>query len=300
MSICSAVAAASIPLLDPAGPPALMWTVVFVTVLSGFISVMGVLNARKRGTEELEVRAAKVRIEEQLRVSEEALERLEQSVRLKQKATVGELSAGLAENLRITASALRMALEKPPDDERARRHALSAGSRIERLASEVLSASESSRGVGNAEVADVAFTARRLTRSVWEVCHEVRVLGLSRPVHVSMTRGALVQILVNLISNAVEASPYGGVIHIHVEATEGRVRICVDDDGPGIPEEIRQRIFDPYEGTKQRSSGLGLSLCRVYAARATGEICAGTSPEGGARIELLLPEAQPGTQELAH
>ncbi|HET9960410.1 MAG TPA: HAMP domain-containing sensor histidine kinase [Polyangiaceae bacterium] len=100
------------------------------------------------------------------------------------------------------------------------------------------------------------------------------------------------QILVNLLLNAAEAASTG--LHVTVSAKpppagEGHVRIRVADDGPGIPEEIRERIFLPFFSTKRSGSGLGLSTARSAARELEGQLEL-VPRERGACFEITLPK----------
>jgi two-component system, NtrC family, sensor histidine kinase HydH len=70
------------------------------------------------------------------------------------------------------------------------------------------------------------------------------------------------------------------------------VDVVVDDDGPGVPAETRNRIFEPFFTTKAKGSGLGLSIVHAIVTQHGGTIHADASPEGGARFVLRLPRAQ--------
>lgn len=105
----------------------------------------------------------------------------------------------------------------------------------------------------------------------------------------------LEQVLVNLIGNALQAMAEadGPCLTLGI-AREGKlVRMWVDDNGPGIPEQQRQHIFEPFYTTKAPGSGLGLGLS--ISARIIddlgGSLTVTTSPQGGARFVILLPEA---------
>jgi signal transduction histidine kinase len=109
----------------------------------------------------------------------------------------------------------------------------------------------------------------------------------------------LAQALRNLITNAIDhTTPERGLVRLRVEAVEGRdgwVRFVVEDDGPGIPPDQRERIFDRFHRTdvaRDRASGgtgLGLAIVRAIVQAHGGRVAAGERPEGGARVELLLP-----------
>lgn len=70
----------------------------------------------------------------------------------------------------------------------------------------------------------------------------------------------LVQVWINLISNAIQAMNNKGVLTLSVKNFEGKVKVCVKDSGPGIPEEIRQKIFEPFFTTKKAGEGTGIGL----------------------------------------
>ena len=108
------------------------------------------------------------------------------------------------------------------------------------------------------------------------------------------------QVLVNLCLNALEAIPPGGTVRVSCRTGEPApdhpdaapmVDVFVDDDGPGIPSERRDRIFEPFFTTKAKGSGLGLSIVHAIVTQHGGTIRVEASPEGGARFALGLPLA---------
>ena len=107
----------------------------------------------------------------------------------------------------------------------------------------------------------------------------------------------LAQALRNLIGNAVgHTSAPSGLVRMQVQALDGgRIRFRVDDDGPGIPDDQRERVFDRFHRTdsaRDRASGgtgLGLAIVRAIADAHGGRASVGSSPEGGASVELELP-----------
>jgi two-component system, OmpR family, sensor kinase len=118
----------------------------------------------------------------------------------------------------------------------------------------------------------------------------------------------LAQALRNLVANAIDhTGPGEGLVRMRVEAARGRVRFFVEDDGPGIPEDQRERVFGRFHRTdaaRDRASGgtgLGLAIVRAIAEAHGGTVAAEQSPEGGARIVLELAQfsaAPPDEREL--
>jgi signal transduction histidine kinase len=111
----------------------------------------------------------------------------------------------------------------------------------------------------------------------------------------------LVRVLLqNVVANAVKFSAAAGVaprVEIRAESAAGGSRITVDDNGPGIPPEQRERVFELMErGSAERVEGLGigLSTCRRIADAHGGRIDIEDSPLGGARVSLFLPDAATG------
>lgn len=105
----------------------------------------------------------------------------------------------------------------------------------------------------------------------------------------------LVQVFVNLLRNALNAAPSGG--HVRAGARccriDGKtaVAITVDDDGPGIPEEVLPEIFEAFVTTRldARGTGLGLTVAEGIVHQHGGSITASNRPGGGARLEVVLP-----------
>jgi two-component system sensor histidine kinase FlrB len=103
-------------------------------------------------------------------------------------------------------------------------------------------------------------------------------------------RDALRGVLGNLIDNALYHAGEGGHLQVSLEAPEdGRVRLRVEDDGPGIPPDIRERIFDPFFTTRERGTGLGLAVAQAVVLAHGGDIRLCDSALGGACFQIELP-----------
>lgn len=103
--------------------------------------------------------------------------------------------------------------------------------------------------------------------------------------------GPLSQVLVNLLLNAAQAMAGKGRLVIRGEAGEGEGRVVVEDDGPGLPESVKQHLFEPFFTTKAagKGTGLGLAVSRHLLAQFEGRLEAGDRPGGGARFTIVLP-----------
>ncbi|MGC4070444.1 MAG: ATP-binding protein [Polyangiaceae bacterium] len=106
------------------------------------------------------------------------------------------------------------------------------------------------------------------------------------------------RVVVNLVRNATQAILGAGREHGAVTVTlsatdESSWVLDVDDDGPGIPEDLRPVVFDPYVTTKGTGTGLGLAIVKKIIIEHGGTIDVSGSPQGGARLRIRLP--RPGT-----
>ena len=106
------------------------------------------------------------------------------------------------------------------------------------------------------------------------------------------------QVFLNLINNALDALGEKGEVRLVVEAEGGGVRVRVIDNGPGIPEKERARIFEPFYSTKEGSrehTGLGLAICQEIMTNLGGSIGVERGPEGGAAFSLWFPPEAKGS-----
>lgn len=100
------------------------------------------------------------------------------------------------------------------------------------------------------------------------------------------------QVVLNLMTNAIEATPAGGAIEVGVERRRDRVVLSVVDHGPGLPDETREHLFEPFYTTKPRGTGLGLPIARAIVEAHRGEIRLESPESGGVRVEVDLEEAR--------
>ncbi|MFC4312572.1 ATP-binding protein [Steroidobacter flavus] len=103
----------------------------------------------------------------------------------------------------------------------------------------------------------------------------------------------IVQALANIFDNAAKYTPADAVLHIGARLEEQRVRVEIDDEGPGFPAVDRERLFDKFSRGQGEGAvagaGLGLAICRAIVHAHGGTIRATDRPGGGARVEFFLP-----------
>ncbi len=126
----------------------------------------------------------------------------------------------------------------------------------------------------------------------------LRDVDLALDVHrdlppVRLGREQLVQVLLNLVLNAADATGPSGHIRVEAAPSARGVRLAVSDDGPGVAPDVRERLFEPFVTTKEigKGTGLGLAVCRGLVEAIGGTIELDTSVARGARFVLELPRA---------
>jgi two-component system, NtrC family, nitrogen regulation sensor histidine kinase NtrY len=116
--------------------------------------------------------------------------------------------------------------------------------------------------------------------------------GVDPDASVAGDRGQLRQVIVNLLTNSIEAAGTVRVVvssHRIERGNRAILRLRVEDDGPGIPEEIRDTIFDPYVTSKNRGTGLGLAIVERIVFDHDGRISCESAPGSGATFVIDLP-----------
>jgi signal transduction histidine kinase len=190
-------------------------------------------------------------------------------------------------------------LEGVVDDAESRTHSLeiveAEAQRLERLVGDILDLAklEAHRFTVTREEVDMetlldrayeTFTEEARRRSI-EYRREVRAAPV---IHSDGDR--VLQIVDNLLSNAFRHTPDGGRIQLELAQANGTVRVTVEDTGPGIPVDQRERVFRPFvSGDSAGGTGLGLAIARELSAALGGRIDLDSEVGRGSRFELVLP-----------
>ena len=118
---------------------------------------------------------------------------------------------------------------------------------------------------------------------------------------VSVDPGLLERVVANVVENAVKYSPPQEKVLVSASAIADRVEIRVVDQGPGVPDDAKDRIFEPFQryGDSPRGNGvgLGLAVARGFAEAMGGTLSAEDTPGGGLTMVLSVPTAPQRAQE---
>jgi signal transduction histidine kinase len=167
------------------------------------------------------------------------------------------------------------------------------GKKMNRLVDDLLDLDRLDRGHIQPERAptDVSELARRIARELPGMqSHPIRVEA--SPVLVDVDAGKVERVIENLLVNARRHTPAGTAIHIRVHGRSNGIVLVIEDEGPGIPDELKEVLFEPFRqgaGAGGRGVGIGLSLVRKFAELHGGTAHIEDGEHGGARFVITLP-----------
>lgn len=249
------------------------------------------------------LRDSRGQTEEHIRTLEETNATLRETrqelLRAERMASVGHLAAGMAHEVGNPLAAMIGYLEylrgelPAPDQRDLVERTLAEAARIDNLVRDLLDfAAPPSRDLERAEPGQVIEEARMLLE------RQGRFEGLDLRLEVAaglpvvrMDPHRLLQVLVNLLLNACDATPAGGTIRIVARDLAEGVRLEVADSGSGMSEELQRHVFDPFFSTKPEGQGrgLGLAICHRLVDEAGGRIEIHSTPGKGSSFRLTLP-----------
>jgi len=216
-------------------------------------------------------------------------------------AALGEMAAGMAHEIRnplggiqLYASLLAKDVAGRPESLKLVERIVGGVRRLESLVSQVMQFTREMRAaVVEADLAVVVEEALGLASQAIEAKRVDVVVSGPKAMAARIDPLLMGQAVLNLVLNAVEAMEEGGTLEIEYgPAEEGsgarEFRLVVEDDGPGIPAAVMDRIFNPFFTTKETGTGLGLAIVHRIVESHDGAITASNRSGGGARFEIRV------------
>jgi len=216
-------------------------------------------------------------IEEKLQLERELAER-------ERLALVGQMAASISHNLKNPLGSmktiLQVQMENPELPESIRGETKMVLEEIGRLSTKLNQLLQFSRPAVLGDGRPAKCEASEVAREVVGVLRpeaERKGVGLkldaaARALHVAIRTEALNDILTNLVVNALDAAPRGGHVNVEISRKNGHGLVAVEDDGSGVPSELREKILQPFFTTKTQGTGLGLAIAARRASDAGGKL----------------------------
>jgi PAS domain S-box-containing protein len=212
---------------------------------------------------------------------------------------VGELAAGVAHNLNNSLTVIKgraQLLQMQATDKTALKSLSVISDAVEdgsKTLGRILDFArrDSVQEFGPVELGDLITSSVEIARPKWQGKSGIEArIEANEPIYVNGDLAELREVVLNLIFNAVDAMPEGGIMEMGTRIELGTGCFWVADTGCGMPPETAARIFEPFFTTKgSRGTGLGLSASHGIISRHNGEIIAVSEPGEGTRFEVRLP-----------
>ena len=221
-------------------------------------------------------------------------QKLERSRRL---AALGQMAAGVAHEIRNPLGTLRGFAQyfhsQAKDDPESREYAGLMMSEVDRLNQTISGMLQFAR---EREPDIVPVEMKKLldkTASLMEADFQIRNISLQLDIEEDIQLRAdpdmLLQVLLNLLRNSIDATPSGGTVTVSIRRAGAAVRIRVRDNGRGMTASERDRMFDPFFTTGKKGTGLGLAVSHQIVEQHEGHFEVDSSPGHGTTITLILP-----------
>ena len=238
----------------------------------------------------------------------ERLRRNERMFRAEQLATMGQFAAGIAHELRNPLTAIRSTVQylasdfaEGTDQKKLANDILGEVDRLNNIVGNLLSLAQPAES--NPEEIDIPQEIDRCLNFIEAKAKSQNVklqtdFGNNLP-KLTFDPAELRQLLLNVVMNGLQAMSKGGTLSIKARllAEEGRdstsgierMLIQVEDEGAGIPSNLRGKVFEPFFTTKPGGTGLGLAICNSIVKRYNGEIWVEKAKKGGTEVKIALP-----------
>ncbi len=215
-------------------------------------------------------------------------------------AVVGELAAAMSHEIRTPLGILRssadLLLREPKltnDGKEVLGFIISETERLNKLVSSLIDAARPRAPVFvKVDIAQVIKNSIALLRGQAESNGIVLNSEFAGPVFLEVDTDQMTQVFMNILMNAIQILPTGGVVNIRLHTVEDTAKVEISDDGPGMTEEIQAQIFEPFFTQRAGGVGLGLAIVRQIILSHHGEITCSNSQFGGALFTISLPLSQ--------
>jgi signal transduction histidine kinase len=230
----------------------------------------------------------------------ERLRQNERMFRAEQLATMGQFAAGIAHELRNPLTAIRSTIQylenefdQNTDQRKLAHDILDEVDRLNNIVGNLLSLARPAES--NPEEIDIHREIERCANFI-ETKAKSQNIKLETDFEEDLPKlrfdpAEFRQLLLNVMMNGLEAMPQGGLLLVKACRVAGseRMLIQIEDEGPGISANLRQKVFEPFFTTKAGGTGLGLAICNSIVKRYNGEIWIEQAGSGGAEVKISLP-----------
>jgi signal transduction histidine kinase len=233
----------------------------------------------------------------------------EDLIRQERISTIGRLSGSIVHDLRNPLAAIYGGAEMlvdadlPPSHvKRLAGNIYRASRRIQELLQDLLNVSRGKTGAPEVcRLREVASAACDSLAAMAGAQGVTIALAIPPEIEVPVERSRIERAFVNLVANALDAMPEGGVVRISAAIEDGAAVVHVEDDGPGIAPEIRSRLFQPFVSAGKRNGlGLGLALSRQTVLEHGGDMWVESETGSGACFSFRLPGAHAAQTQGQH
>lgn len=274
--------------------------IVFVNIRQGPLDHVQLANLQVLGKQ------ASLAFENAL-LFKERLRQNERMFRAEQLAIMGQFAAGIAHELRNPLTAIRSTIQylesefdQGSDQKKLAHDLLDEVDRLNNIVGNLLSLAKPAES--NPDQIDIHPEIVRCVNFI-EAKAKSQKVTLKTDFEEDLPKlrfdpAELRQVLLNVMMNGLQAMPKGGILFIktsylvtgvHDAISDGRIVIRIEDEGTGIPPDLRQRVFEPFFTTKAGGTGLGLAICNSIVKRYNGEIGIEQADKGGTEVKISLP-----------
>lgn len=224
----------------------------------------------------------------------------EELTRAAKLAVAGEMAAAMGHEVRtplgILRSSAQLLLREPQLSTEGKEvcgYIISETDRLNKLVSTLIdSARPRQPEFGAADITELMLQSAAMLRAQAQKKNISLIFEPRSPAYAYCDTEQITQVLLNLLLNAIQVLPEGGRILMNVRQTEEYILASIADDGPGIPEDLQDKVFDPFFTQREGGIGLGLAVVRQIVGAHHGSITVEKSSLGGAEFHLQLPLAE--------